>query len=309
MKGQGGGGTAKGGGKSRSGGGTVVIKKTKERKTSALEGTILQLRAALFDERGQDKNIIQGIAPSFLTYQRNGLNVGIEFSPKLTEDDMEWAFEITRQNMESRYDASGYGWDDEDKERELTEQGARFLLLRDKNDGDKLIGYAHFRFTVQGEVIDEMAGDSCVHLVDIHLEDPYKRKGLGKHVMVLLELIARREKMSRVSVPVYLGDEEFKTWLLSQRGYAVDDSCAAFGFDAEMEGFEVFAKVFAPAPAKATVASAAAVAAAVAAVAPAAPASAPAATSDDVEKLSTVFTKATDLAADATTATPDAASS
>lgn len=308
MKGQGGGGTAKGGGKSRSGGGTVVIKKTKERKTSALEGTIMQLRAALFDERGQDKNIIQGIAPSFLTYQRNGLNVGIEFSPKLTEDDMEWAFEITRQNMESRYDASGYGWDDDDKERELTEQGARFLLLRDKNDGDKLIGYTHFRFTVQGEVIDEMAGDSCVHLVDIHLEDPYKRKGLGKHVMVLLELIARREKMSRVSVPVYLGDDDFKTWLLSQRGYAVDESCAAFGFDSEMEGFEVFAKVFAPAPAKTTVASAAAVAAAVTA-APAPATAAPAATADDVEKLSTVFTKATDLATDATTAAPDAASS
>lgn len=280
MKGQGGGGTAKGGGKSRSGGGSVAVTKTKARKTAALEGTILQLRAALFDERGQDKNVTIGIAPSFLTYQKNGLNINIEFSPKLSEDDVEWAFEITRQHMESRYDASGYGWDDDDKERELTEDGARFLLLRDANDGDKLIGYAHFRFTVQGEIIDAMAGDSCLFLVDLHLETPYQKKGLGKHIMVLLELIARREKMSRVSMPIYLGDDATKTWLLQavQRGYELDESCALFGFDSEMEGFEVYSKIF-PAP-----------------VVKAAEPAPTVTNTTTVEQLETVFTKATELA-------------
>jgi GNAT superfamily N-acetyltransferase len=263
-----------------------------------LEGTILQLRTALFDERGQDKNVTLGIAPSFLVYQKNGLNINIEFSPKLSEDDAEWAFEITRQNMEQRYDASGYGWDDDDKERELTEDGARFLLLRDANDCDKLIGYAHFRFTVQGEVIDAMAGDSCLFLVDLHLEEPYQRKGLGKHMMVLLELLARREKMSRVSTPIYLGDEATKQWLTDsvKRGYVLDESCALFGFDADMEGFEVWSKVFpvtASAPAAVPVAvSSSSSASNTSTITQSTPAS-----TAEEEKLTSIFTKATDLAA------------
>ena len=60
--------------------------------------------------------------------------------------------------MEERYDASGYGWDDEDKERELTEDGARFLLCRWADDADsldqgELCAIAHFRFSVQGECL------------------------------------------------------------------------------------------------------------------------------------------------------------
>lgn len=235
MKGQGGGGTARGGGKNRSGGGTVKITKTKARKTAALDATILKLRSALFDESGKDKNVLEGIAPSFLYYQRNGVHINVVFSPRLTEEEVDWAFEITRENMEEKYDASGYGWDDDDKERELTEDGARFLLLKDATDDDKVIGYAHFRFTVQGEVIDQMAGDSCLFLVDLHIEEEFQRKGLGKHVMVLLELIARREKMSRVSLPLYLGDADTRAWIGKQKNYVTDESCAAFGFDAEME--------------------------------------------------------------------------
>ena len=57
--------------------------------------------------------------------------------------------------MESVYDASGYGWSDEDKHRELTEPGGRFLLVRERSTDPKtpgqLVGFCHFRFTVQGD--------------------------------------------------------------------------------------------------------------------------------------------------------------
>ena len=54
------------------------------------------------------------------------------------------------------YDASGYGWDDDDKIKELTEEGTRYLLVREKqlNYDDtpgRLVAFAHFRFTIQGE--------------------------------------------------------------------------------------------------------------------------------------------------------------
>ena len=53
------------------------------------------------------------------------------------------------------YDASGYGWDDEDKIKELQEDGTRFLLVREKpldfdDTPGRLIGFVHFRFTIEG---------------------------------------------------------------------------------------------------------------------------------------------------------------
>lgn len=234
MKGQGGGGTARGGGKSRSGGGTVKTTKSKALQTKAVEDKVLRLRQALFNDDGKDKNVLAGIAPSFLKFDRSGANVSISLSPKLNEDEVDWAFELAKSNMEDRYDTSGYGWDDEDKERELTEGGARFLLIRSV-ETEELIGFAHFRFTVQGEVLDQMIGEPCLYVMDLHMEEAFQRKGLGRHLLVLLELIARREQMTRVSFPVYLGDESTQAWVTKQRGYVVDDSFGSLGFDPDME--------------------------------------------------------------------------
>ncbi len=235
MKGQGGGGTAKGGGKVRSGGGDVVIKKTKAMQTKAINENVLKLRAALFDDAGKDKNVLEGIAASFLHYERNGVSLDISFSPKLKKEEAEWAFDLSQSNMEEIYDASGYGWDDADKERELTEQGARFLLIRESGS-NALKGFVHFRFTVQGEVIDQMIGQTCLYILDLHLEDDVQRKGVGKHLLILLELIARKQLMSRITFPIYLGDEKTKNWLLKQgKGFVPDISYAVFGFEPEAE--------------------------------------------------------------------------
>jgi N-alpha-acetyltransferase 40 len=89
-----------------------------------------------------------------LQYDRKGCDFVIDFSAKLSETEAKWAFNLVKKNMESVYDASGYGWDDTDKMRELTEQGGRFLLLREKSDSaapGQLKGFCHFRFTVQGD--------------------------------------------------------------------------------------------------------------------------------------------------------------
>ena len=81
------------------------------------------MRAALFTPSGRDKDVTEGIAPIFLKYKMNEVDMMIQFSCKLTRQEVDWAFDISKQNMEERYDASGYGWDDEDKLKELTEQG------------------------------------------------------------------------------------------------------------------------------------------------------------------------------------------
>jgi len=63
-----------------------------------------------------------------MKYDRNGLDLIIEFSAKLQRKESEWAFELVKNNMEEIYDASGYGWDDDDKRKELTEQVIIFSI-------------------------------------------------------------------------------------------------------------------------------------------------------------------------------------
>lgn len=232
---QGGGGTAKGGGKNRSGGGTVEVKKTKEFTIKAVDDSMLKLRAALYDDRGKDKDVSAGVAKSFLAFDRNGLQLDIFFKTRLTDDEVDWTFDLAQQFMEEKYDRSGYGWDDDDKMDELTEKGTRFLILRDRQTCLN-VGIVHFRFTVQGEVIDEMKGAACLYVFDMLIESKYQRKGLGKHLMIILELIARREQMSRVCVPLYHGDEETKEWLTKQcKGYTLDTSFHQLGFEPDAE--------------------------------------------------------------------------
>lgn len=233
MKGQGGGGTARGGGKNRSGGGAITIKKSKARQCKALEGDILTLREALFDKNGKDKDVTATIAPAFLKYDRNGVNLSICFETKLDSETLDWAFDLVKENMESVYDGSGYGWDDDDKLRELSEEGTRFLVVR---DASRLVGFVHFRFTVQGDVMDVMKGEPSLFVWDVHVEDEYKRKGVAKHLVTLLELIARQQKMKVLSIPIQLGDEVGTSWIRSLRGFAPDTGLKdLIGFDSELE--------------------------------------------------------------------------
>ncbi|KAJ1441753.1 hypothetical protein B484DRAFT_99283 [Ochromonadaceae sp. CCMP2298] len=167
-----------------------VESESQVRHTAPLDDRILTLRRAIFDASGADKDVTQGIAASFMKYN-NGSPVTIEFSTSLSAAEARWAFSATKKNMEARYEASGYGWDDDDKKKELTEKGARFLLVRaaptptptptttgaedvEATEPGPLVGFVHFRFTVQGEVLEKMAGDNCLHVFDIHLEEGAK---------------------------------------------------------------------------------------------------------------------------------------
>ena len=95
---------------------------------AAINDCVVALRSAIFTPTGRDKDVTEGIAPAFMKYDRNGLDLIIEFSAKLQRKESEWAFELVKNNMEEIYDASGYGWDDDDKRKELTEQVVIFSI-------------------------------------------------------------------------------------------------------------------------------------------------------------------------------------
>jgi ribosomal protein S18 acetylase RimI-like enzyme len=189
-----------------------------------------------------------------MKYSRNGLDLEIKFKTKLSRAEVDWSFDIIKDNMEGRYDMSGYGWDDEDKHMTLTENGARFLVIREWPEEDdaqegNMVGIAHFRFSVTGEYMDTMAGEPSLILWDLHIDEDFQRRGLGKHVLTLLEFVAKREGMRYMSVPVMLKDEISLAWVRKAGGgkYQPDTSLRSLiDFDPEMEGFEVFSKELVP---------------------------------------------------------------
>jgi GNAT superfamily N-acetyltransferase len=124
----------------------------------------------------------------------------------------------------------------------LTEPGARFLVVTERG-WETPVAFCHFRFTVQGEVMDVMAGETTLYVWDIHVEEQHQRKGLGKHLLTLCELIAKREKMKFVSIPVMNGDDVATSFIKKSKGYMPDTNLfELLGFDSNVEGFNVYAK-------------------------------------------------------------------
>jgi GNAT superfamily N-acetyltransferase len=108
--------------------------------------------------------------------------------------------------MEAHY---GSEWPSEEKikRREMVAPEAQYILVRQfSNDciaknsmkqdagvectdgsctGDRLLGFVHYRFVVEDDV-------PVVYVYELQLESTAQGKGLGKFLMQLIELIARK---------------------------------------------------------------------------------------------------------------------
>jgi GNAT superfamily N-acetyltransferase len=85
-------------------------------------------------------------------------------------------------------------------------------------------------------VMDVMAGDPCIYVWDLQIEDEYQRKGIGKHLLTLLSLIGTREKMLHLCLPIQMFDDRSQRWVEGVKGFAPDKSLKKLiKFDSEME--------------------------------------------------------------------------
>ena len=58
--------------------------------------------------------------------------------------------------------------------------------------------------------MDKMMGETSLHIWDIHVDETHQRKGLGKHLLTLMELIARRCINNITTTTLSL----FRRWIL-----------------------------------------------------------------------------------------------
>ena len=193
---------------------------------------LLLARTPLHQPPNQQDSDILASLPAFRSFNRNGVDATLtcaksEQLPKALAEEL---FAICKQNMQKAYD-SAWGWSDGAKRAELTHDAARFILVSEKkreaaagagvdaaaaaniNDDDDnnnnnnnnndddltlsalacspsdVLAYVHFRFET-----DEETQNPILYVYEVQLRDDPKtrRKGLGRFLMQLLELSARK---------------------------------------------------------------------------------------------------------------------
>lgn len=186
-----------------------------------------------------------------------GKDLEIQFRTALPPKDGKWALDLTKRNMKQLYDDSGYAWCDADKKEELLEHGgaARFLLVR-KDSFTQPVAFVHFRFTLQGEAVGVEGGAPACYVMDIQLEPEVQRKGLGRHLMRTLELIAHKQGMMHLMMPVVVKDEVAKNFALKGlKDFQLDDLSGVASYDGqdaasllyEDATFQILSKTLSPA--------------------------------------------------------------
>ncbi|XP_029941571.1 N-alpha-acetyltransferase 40 [Salarias fasciatus] len=134
--------------------------------------------------------------PAFKKYDRNGLNLQIECKrvTSLNPLSVEWAFELTRANMQTLYEQSEWGWKEREKREEMNDERAWYLLARDADSSP--VAFSHFRFDVE-------CGEEVLYCYEVQLESKVRRKGLGKFLIQILQLIANSTQMKKVMLTVF----------------------------------------------------------------------------------------------------------
>ena len=247
--------STKGGG-SKAKGGSV---KDSVSRTVGLQTTrnehIMVLRAALREaSTGKDRNVYKDFQATFGRYKKDDLEAEIEFfaGAKLPDDVRRWALELCKRNMEAQYEASGYGWDDGLKEEEF-EDCSRFLVAKDKATAAPL-AFLHFRFSLQGEIYQSMSGEPALIVYDLQVAEEAQRKGLGKRMMQLCELMANKTAMQHVmfrmvgehAPPLAFIQGKLKGYEADKLCGCTEDEIMAADADGESEFLVVHSKAIKP---------------------------------------------------------------
>jgi len=202
-----------------------TLKKKAEKRQESLR---LQTARAAVNAANQLEDPMKDMI-LFKKFERNGLNLSITCHKVelMDEDTKDFVFNITRNNMkpmwdkrESEAESKGYeksewGWDDKTKKDEMFDGMARYLIAR--NQEGKPVAMALFRFDMECD-------DEVLYCYEIQLSEEVRRKGLGKFLMQVLELMAFKNNMSKLMVTCFKDNAPAQSFFKEKLKYTVDET-------------------------------------------------------------------------------------
>jgi len=214
--------------KKKIGGGKLKRAALKEEKARMIAKQLI-VKAAQAVENPLDK------FESLKKYNRNELNITLEYSKvdNLDEDTRVWAFELCKANMQAAYEESNQGWQGREKQNEMNEEEACYLIARDASS-NKPVAFSHFRF-------DMDYGDEVLYCYELQLESQYRAKGLGRFMMQVLELMAFSNHMLKVVLTVFKHNKDGMAFFKSCK-YELDETSPENDDDGEEYDYEILSK-------------------------------------------------------------------
>lgn len=197
--------------------GRKTTKEAKERKLRRKEENARLTAAQLkVDAANKIEDPMDLLLP-FKKFDRNGVCLTIQHhkAENMDKDLKDFVFHLCKENMQSLYEASNWGWKDRDKREELFEDKARFLIVR--NEENLPVAFVHFRFDIE---IDE----EVLYCYEIQLSESVRRKGLGKFLMQILELMAYKTEMVKVMLTTFKQNDAGSKFFKEALKYEVDES-------------------------------------------------------------------------------------
>nr|CAG4648437.1 EOG090X0MNC [Moina brachiata] len=170
---------------------------------------------------------------AFHSFNRNGVKLNLKCLKvsSMDKDLIDWAFDLLQRNMQKMYEQSAWGWNQSEKFKEMTEESARYLVSFDEDD--KPVAFSHFRF-------DMDHGCSVLYCYEIQIEEEFRRKGIARFMLQILELMAFRAQLEKVVLTVFLHNQPARQCFKSL-GYAVDETSPTSTLE-EVYDYEILSK-------------------------------------------------------------------
>lgn len=169
---------------------------------------------------------------SFLSLTVNATSLTIKFQPSPLPDKLRrQCLDLFERNMGDMYRQSDWGLNMAEKEEELSHENARFLIV--SNEANDLIAFAHFRFDVND---DDDPTEEVLYVYELQVDKSARRCGLGRRIMSILELVARKAQMKKSMLTVFKHNEAAITFYTLKMKYKVDEiSPSLHGEDTDYE--------------------------------------------------------------------------
>lgn len=156
------------------------------------------------------------VAKHFPTFESGDLRLEISCRGRSTMDaaTLDWTLALTETNMRALYEASDWGWNQEEKRAELEHSDAMYLLATGNGVAQ---GFVHFR-------LDTDFGKPVVYCYEIQLEKAVQRKGLGQFFTRILLSLAFETKMTKVVLTVLKSNKGAVNFYRNKFNFKIDET-------------------------------------------------------------------------------------
>jgi len=162
----------------------------------------------------------------FSVYNKNGLELTLETvrAPDLPEETKVWAFNLVKSTMKPLYDEAysndpdmeaEFGWKEKEKREELWSDDAWYLVAR--TEAGDAVAFSHFRYDMDYD-------DEVLYCYEIQVEMAYRRKGLGRFMLKVLEMLTLKADMLKLMATIFKKDKKEAAFFKDALKFEVDET-------------------------------------------------------------------------------------